>query len=62
MPRLAFLAVLLSACVTHLPPGQRVAYRGVHWARDFDSAQAHARDEGKPIPLVLVAGELDGPC
>jgi hypothetical protein len=60
--RLGFLLALLPACVTHLPPGHRIEYRGVHWAQDFAAAQAHARDAGKPILLVLVAGELDGPC
>lgn len=53
-----------AACVTHLPPNQLVEkrYLDVTWADDFDAARARAREVGKPMFVVLVAGQLDGLC
>lgn len=34
----------------------------IHWQRDFSSARALARETGKPILAVTVAGELKGRC
>jgi hypothetical protein len=59
--RLAFVALLLAGCITHLPPRTR-EHLTISWARGFDDACRRAASERKPILAILVAGQIDGPC
>ncbi len=56
------LLLVLAGCLTHLPPPRQHLQMLVDWADDFPSAAKESRATGKPLLLVLVAGELDGPC
>ena len=63
MSRLAVaLALVGTGCVTHLPPVGNRDYLKIQWAESFESAQARANAERKPLVVTLVAGQLDGPC
>ena len=61
MARLLAFAMLLSGCITHLAVRTREHLR-IAWARDWDDAAMRARAQGKPILMVLVAGQIDGLC
>jgi hypothetical protein len=61
MARLLAVAMLLSGCITHLAVRTREHLR-IAWARDWDDAATRARQEHKPILMVLVAGQIDGLC
>ena len=50
-----------SGCLTHMFPEQTV-YRELHWAETLESAEQQARSEGKPLLVVMAAGELYGAC
>ena len=43
------LALAASGCATHLPPNQfaQQKYRALPWASDFDTARAHAQEQGQ---------------
>ncbi|MSP60068.1 MAG: hypothetical protein EXR72_06940 [Myxococcales bacterium] len=54
-------SLLLSGCLSHLPPVKHT-HRGIHWAADFDAAMREAARTDRPILACLVAGEVDGFC
>jgi hypothetical protein len=59
---LAPLAVLaISACITHLPP-RSTTHLAIKWQPSFDAAAAVAAGSGKPVLVVMAAGERDGLC
>ena len=58
---LSLAALLLSGCLSHLPP-RSTTHLQIHWARDFSAAAAEAEESHKPILACLVAGQIDGPC
>jgi hypothetical protein len=58
---LALAALAFTGCITHLPPlGTR--HLDIHWRPGFAAAQAEATATRKPLLVLLVAGELAGPC
>ena len=54
-------AAFASACITHLPP-RTTTHLQIHWQPDYASAQRAAATAGKPLLVLLVAGEIAGPC
>ena len=59
---LASSLLCLTACLTHMPVKADKCHLGIHWMADYDTALAHAQEEGKPVLAVLVAGKIDGFC
>jgi hypothetical protein len=60
MGALAFCAVA-AGCITHLPP-RTTTHLQIHWQPDYETAQHQAQAAGKPLLVLLVAGEIAGPC
>ena len=54
-------AMLTAGCITHLPV-RTTDHLRIAWARDFSDATERAQREGKPILMLLVAGQIDGLC
>ena len=62
MTRAAIAITLMTAgCITHLPV-RTTDHLRIAWARDFADASERAQREGKPILMLLVAGQIDGLC
>jgi hypothetical protein len=60
-PLLACLASLvLTGCLTHIPPNNNLKHMAIDWAPDFASAQERALATGKPILMVMAAGQITG--
>lgn len=57
----ALAALLLSGCLTHLPPAGHT-HMQIHWAAGYEAAAREAAAHQKPLLVCLVAGELDGLC
>ncbi len=57
------LATLVAAagCITHLLP-RTTTHLGIHWQPGWDAARAEAERAHKPLLVLLVAGEIAGPC
>ncbi len=55
------LAGLSSGCATHMLPRAH-EHMKIRWAANYVAAQQEAQRDHKPILVVLVAGEIDGPC
>jgi hypothetical protein len=53
--------MMLAGCITHLPV-RTTDHLRIAWARDFSDASQRAQREGKPILMLLVAGQIDGLC
>jgi hypothetical protein len=60
IPLLA-VAALTTGCLSHLAP-RSDEHLAIHWEPGFDAARAHAEREGKPLLVVMVAGEIAGKC
>ena len=64
MTRLRTLGCLaslaLTGCLTHIPPNNQLKHMAIHWAPDYEAAQERALSTGKPILLVMAAGEITG--
>ena len=60
--RIAALGLFtVAGCITHLPP-RTTTHLGIHWQPDYASAQRAAEAAHKPLLVLLVAGEIAGPC
>ena len=57
----SLVALLFSGCATHMPPRAH-EHMKIRWAANYDAALAEAGRDRKPLLVVLVAGEIDGPC
>jgi hypothetical protein len=55
------LVVAAAGCITHLPP-RTTTHLQVHWQPDYESARRAAERMGKPLLVLLVAGEIAGLC
>jgi hypothetical protein len=50
-----------TGCITHLPPRTTTHLR-IHWQPSFDAARDEAMRAHKPLLVLLIAGEIAGPC
>ena len=60
--RCALLLALASGCLTHLPPPRHSHHDEVAWRPSVAAALEEAGRTGKPLLVVLAAGERDGLC
>ncbi len=54
-------ALSVAGCITHLPP-RGLTHLQIHWQPSYDAALAEAGRAHKPLLVLLIAGELAGPC
>ena len=54
-------AASLAGCLGHLGP-RSDEHLAIDWAPGFTEARARAEREGKPLLVVMVAGEIAGEC
>jgi hypothetical protein len=59
--RHVLIALFLSGCITHMPLRTR-EHLQIPWAQGFERASLRAADEHKPMLVLLIAGQIDGPC
>jgi len=52
---------LVSGCLTHVPPTSK-KHLEIHWHPTFEGTATAARASGRPMLLVMAAGERDGLC
>jgi hypothetical protein len=52
----------LSGCLTHVPAKGDSGSLGIRWRESYESARDEAGDLGRPMLLVMVAGELKDKC
>ena len=57
---LAFAA--LSGCLSQMAAREDSPSLGISWREDFEAASRAAASEGRPLLVVLVAGELKDKC
>ena len=64
LPRLALplAAALLSGCLTQIAPKENSGSLGIRWRDDYESARGEALERGRPMLVVMVAGELQDRC
>ena len=60
-PALALVAVVASGCITHLPP-RTTTHLQIRWQPGYEAARAEAMRVQKPLLVLLIAGEIAGPC
>jgi hypothetical protein len=61
-PTLAALALALSGCLSHMPPDGDPAHLHLDWRSDGAEALQAAAETGRPLLLVLVAGDIRERC
>lgn len=59
---LALALLVTTGCLTHVPVSPAMPHLGIHWVNGFGPARAKALAEGKPLLVILAAGERDGLC
>ena len=59
---LPLVAASLSGCLTHVSPSEDSGSFGIQWRPTYDSARHDAAEQGRPMLLVMVAGELKDKC
>lgn len=52
----------LSGCLTHVAARPDSPSRGILWRPDYATAAADASSSGRPLLVVMVAGELKDDC
>ena len=52
------LGTFLSGCLSQMPAQEGSPSFGIRWEDSFESALREARGSGRPILLVLAAGDL----
>ena len=52
---------VVSGCLTHVPATSK-KHLEIHWHSTFDDTASAARASGRPMLLVMAAGERDGLC
>ena len=52
----------LSGCLTHVAAREDSPSRGILWRPDFETAAADAASSGRPLLVVMVAGEFRDAC
>ncbi|MEW5741137.1 MAG: hypothetical protein AB1938_19600 [Myxococcota bacterium] len=55
------LGLLLSGCLTHVAPSS-AGYQSVRWVESLEDARVVARDQHRPLLVILAAGPRDGRC
>jgi len=53
---------VLSSCGSFRPEEGQGKWRQIRWSRDYAEAQERARQEDKPILVILVSGDLESDC
>jgi hypothetical protein len=56
------LALALSGCLTHMAAKEDSGSLGIRWLEDYAAGCRAAAETGRPMLLVLVAGELKDKC
>ena len=56
------LALALSGCLTHMPAREDSGSLYIQWLESYDAGCRAAAETGRPMLLVLVAGELKDKC
>jgi hypothetical protein len=59
---LALALVALAGCSAYMPTDDDPVHMRIQWRNDFDQARRDAQTSGKPILLVLAAGDLQKVC
>jgi hypothetical protein len=52
----------LSGCLSHMAAREDSGSLNIRWQENFDAASRAAAASGRPILLVMVAGELRDKC
>jgi hypothetical protein len=52
----------LSGCLTQIAPPDHSASLGIRWREGYEAARDEALELGRPLLLVMVAGELRDRC
>ena len=56
------LALALSGCLTHMAAREDSGSLGIRWHGDYAAGCRAAAETGRPLLVVLVAGELKDKC
>ncbi len=56
------LALALSGCLTHVPAREDSGSLSIPWLESYEAGCRAAAETGRPLLLVLVAGELKDKC
>jgi hypothetical protein len=56
------LPLVLSGCLTQIAPKEGSGSLGIHWRESYEVARDEAREEGRPLLVVMVAGALRETC
>ena len=56
------LALALSGCLTHVPPREDSGSLNIRWLESYAAGCRAAAETGRPLLVVLVAGELKDKC
>lgn len=59
---LPFLALSLSGCLTHVAAREDSGSLRIGWLQTYEAGRRAAAETGRPMLLVLVAGELKEEC
>ena len=58
----AGLALALGGCLTHVAPNPDLAHLHIDWLSDYPEAKQVAAETGRPLLLVMVAGDIRERC
>jgi hypothetical protein len=56
------LALAFSGCLTHLAPREDSGSSNIRWLESYAAGCRAASETGRPLLVVLVAGELKDKC
>jgi len=56
------LALALSGCLTHMAAREDSGSLTIPWRESYDAGRRAAAETGRPMLVVLVAGELKDEC
>jgi hypothetical protein len=56
------LALALSGCLTHVPAREDSGSLNIQWLESYEAGCRSAAETGRPMLVVLVAGELKDKC
>lgn len=59
---LPLLALPLSGCLTHMAAKEDSCSLLIRWVESYDAGRRAAAEAGRPMLLVMVAGELTEHC
>ncbi len=56
------LTLSLGGCLSHMPPDSDPVHLQISWIESFETARNVAMESGKPLLVVMVAGDIVERC